>query len=899
MYLFRGARRGSLNAPLLTHIPFPIKAGLGINRDRSDGFQNAPSYQPPPEANYVGLREDGVVGERNFGEPLNTVQGLVDDYILTPTSITRSIYSAAGQGVIALTTSGVSFSVGTGGRVVVNKDVVGSNAVTYLTAGTIYSVYSADGTSVRIPLPGVTIPEGTTFSVPGNCKVMELQVRTAAGAFRPREGRQFTAIQRKQAAGLPYIHSFQGTNLKDYAEGSTYGFGWPAIYMLMEDYAREFSLIADPNFAIYDIENEPVHASAAAYNPIRAALLAATRRHWGGWVMLKGHDWGSMASFLDVNSGNAGDVMCAWAVHGYGGMSGDSGWHFDVADFDDQSALEDLMQAAKDHGTSIGRLAFYEEIGILAAYSMSDARYERLGDAARAVGVPALFFPTGSNHPWTEDTDGTIHITAGALPAFDGSTPAPSAIEELHLSGSGGAGGFTYSGTYEPDNVSPVPAIVITAEQGSADVASEAADTISAGAFSGAMVGLAPGAYTVRATARGAEHAQAADLTVTTDTTPPTVSSLTQPGPGTYLSNQTLDFVVTYSEAVLVQGLPRIVLNVGGATKYAGYIGGTGTASVAFQYTIIDGDADADGVQRLAGVDLNGGSIRDPAGNDAVHTALTAQTLTGVLVDGNPVPPLNDVLAMNSPLYDLRADRSATITTAGAAISAWTSGEAAAGQATQATAANQPTHSSPGSYVSFTSTGVNDAAGDFLNLPALVSRYNAAGTGSRRGVAYMLLRFAALPTWDTFAFRVGRNSATYAFPSRNAFYLRFNASGIVAVRGDGTSSSDTGTKVLPAVNEWLAVAFVLNDSRATDISRLYLKTKPGGTYATMNASVTIAAKAVGYANDAVAQINRATYAGSTSDASGVFHLHSCAFDGTPHETDAEIELNLDRLLLRV
>ncbi|MDC6170173.1 beta strand repeat-containing protein, partial [Paucibacter sp. XJ19-41] len=81
---------------------------------------------------------------------------------------------------------------------------------------------------------------------------------------------------------------------------------------------------------------------------------------------------------------------------------------------------------------------------------------------------------------------------------------------------------------------------------------------------------------------------------------------------------------VGMNEATLVNtagGTPRLALNIGGNTVYADYVSGTGTASLVFQYTILAGQTDANGIAMPANaLDLNGGTLTDSAGNDAVLT---------------------------------------------------------------------------------------------------------------------------------------------------------------------------------------------------------------------------------------------------------------------------------------
>lgn len=82
-----------------------------------------------------------------------------------------------------------------------------------------------------------------------------------------------------------------------------------------------------------------------------------------------------------------------------------------------------------------------------------------------------------------------------------------------------------------------------------------------------------------------------------------------------------MPFTVTVSEPVTVDtagGTPRIAFTLGAATRYALYSSGSGSDTLSFVYTTQPGDLDLDGIALTSPIDLNGGSIRDAAGNNAV-----------------------------------------------------------------------------------------------------------------------------------------------------------------------------------------------------------------------------------------------------------------------------------------
>ncbi|HEX7027835.1 MAG TPA: choice-of-anchor U domain-containing protein, partial [Gammaproteobacteria bacterium] len=123
---------------------------------------------------------------------------------------------------------------------------------------------------------------------------------------------------------------------------------------------------------------------------------------------------------------------------------------------------------------------------------------------------------------------------------------------------------------------------------------------------------------------------------VLVDAQAPSITSVTLPADNIYLSGENLDFTVNYDEAVTVNtagGTPRLALTVGSTTRFATYTAGSGTNALLFRYTAQNGDNDNDGIALNTTLDVNGGSVRDGAGNDAGTGLGTIGSLAGVLVD--------------------------------------------------------------------------------------------------------------------------------------------------------------------------------------------------------------------------------------------------------------------------
>ena len=116
------------------------------------------------------------------------------------------------------------------------------------------------------------------------------------------------------------------------------------------------------------------------------------------------------------------------------------------------------------------------------------------------------------------------------------------------------------------------------------------------------------------------------------DGVPPPINSLSitsnAGSHNTYITNDTIQVAVAFSEAVAVTGTPQIGLTIGSNTRQASYSSGTNTATLVFTYTVVTGDEDTDGIATAANaLGLNSGTIKDLSGTAATltHSALTAQ----------------------------------------------------------------------------------------------------------------------------------------------------------------------------------------------------------------------------------------------------------------------------------
>lgn len=122
--------------------------------------------------------------------------------------------------------------------------------------------------------------------------------------------------------------------------------------------------------------------------------------------------------------------------------------------------------------------------------------------------------------------------------------------------------------------------------------------------------------------------------------------------PGFYNRNEHLNFTVTFSEAVIVTGTPRILMDFGiGPAVYAHYIGGTGSDVLGFRIVIDNATGDTNAYDTIdPNIDLNTGTIKDAVGNNA-NLSIVAFTPTvraeGALVNFDGRLPY--VIAVTNP----------------------------------------------------------------------------------------------------------------------------------------------------------------------------------------------------------------------------------------------------------
>nr|WP_260619681.1 Ig-like domain-containing protein [Pseudomonas sp. B11D7D] len=189
--------------------------------------------------------------------------------------------------------------------------------------------------------------------------------------------------------------------------------------------------------------------------------------------------------------------------------------------------------------------------------------------------------------------------------AVSGFTTADLTVPNGNISGlSSSDGGLTWTGLFTPNTSVTDPTNVITVNLAGVN------------AVSGGLAGT------------GA--ADSSNYAI--DTLAPSVTSVTSStANGTYKTGDVISVQVNFGESVTVAGTPQLTLETGSTDRTINYASGSGTNTLTFNYTVQAGDSAADLDYISSGaLALNGGTIRDAAGNDAI-LSLAAPGSTGSL----------------------------------------------------------------------------------------------------------------------------------------------------------------------------------------------------------------------------------------------------------------------------
>ncbi|WP_428493714.1 Ig-like domain-containing protein [Rhodopila sp.] len=242
--------------------------------------------------------------------------------------------------------------------------------------------------------------------------------------------------------------------------------------------------------------------------------------------------------------------------------------------------------------------------------------------------------PDGAHTITASETD-TAGNTGATSVAFTLDTTAPAAPSIPVLAAASDSG---VSSTDDITNVG-MPTFTGTGENGATVTLLDGTTTIGTGAVTGSTWSITAttalnegdnGITAEQTDAAGNASSSSDPLVVTLDTVAPTVTDVTaSPSDATVQTGQTVSFTVDLSEAVIVNatgGEPTLTLSDG---AMATYVSGSDTNALTFSYTVAAGQTSPD--LAVTGVDMNGSTITDAAGNAADLTGAAtnpAGTLT-------------------------------------------------------------------------------------------------------------------------------------------------------------------------------------------------------------------------------------------------------------------------------
>ena len=94
----------------------------------------------------------------------------------------------------------------------------------------------------------------------------------------------------------------------------------------------------------------------------------------------------------------------------------------------------------------------------------------------------------------------------------------------------------------------------------------------------------------------------------------------------TYQAEEPIEVAVTFDAEVHVTGQPAVAVSVGGESRDAAFVSGSGTDMLTFRYVVQQGDVDKDGIS-IAASALTGGVIASASGDPArrIFDAVPAQ----------------------------------------------------------------------------------------------------------------------------------------------------------------------------------------------------------------------------------------------------------------------------------
>lgn len=276
----------------------------------------------------------------------------------------------------------------------------------------------------------------------------------------------------------------------------------------------------------------------------------------------------------------------------------------------------------------------------------------------------------------------------------------------------------------------------------------------------------------------GAANSLGANKNIVIDGVAPTVTFVSgSTANGIYRLGDVISIQVYFSEVVTVTGTPQLTLETGATDRIINYVSGSGTSTLTFSYTIQAGDNSSDlDYAGTSSLGLNGGTIRDAAGNNATLTLAipgAANSLganKNLVIDGVMPTVVSTAPSGGAVSTDTSVD---FIVNFSESVSNISTDDFALGTTGGATGTIASVSASSGSSVTVTVSGIAGSGTIKLNVNASTNISDAAGnsgpaaftSGTAHAVAIPTAPSA--PTIGTATAGDGQASVTFTAPVSN------------------------------------------------------------------------------------------------------------------------------------
>ena len=276
----------------------------------------------------------------------------------------------------------------------------------------------------------------------------------------------------------------------------------------------------------------------------------------------------------------------------------------------------------------------------------------------------------------------------------------------------------------------------------------------------------------------GAAGSLGANKDLVLDTTAPTVTNVTSStANGTFGVGGTIAIQVVFSKAVTVTGSPQLVLDTSVSGTPATYSSGAGTNTLVFDYTVIAGDNSSDlDYKATSSLGLNGGTIKDAPGNNAVLTLATPGAAGSL---GANKAFVVDTTAPTSPSISINSGADYTSSNlVDLALSA-------SGSPSQMYVTNTAGCASGGSWEAYSATKLAWATTGSSNTETVYAKFKDAGGNETSCVSDSIIRVPEVQKVTS-----SNSNGVYALGQTISVRVVFNTG--VAVTGTPTLTLSTG-----------------------------------------------------------------------------------------------------------